>query len=481
MLTVCNHPILKQYLIIITANLAFICMGLSVAWSSPVIVKLKNETETVLSRPITDEEGSWIVSIGGVVGLAMSVSVGFLMDRFGRKTCIILGFLPRLVMCFLLMFATEVWVLYFGRAIDGFANVLVFSVVPTYASEIASKEIRGALGTMSQVASALGMLIFLSIGPFMSYFELHLIYTIIVASICVPMWFIPETPYYLYSRGRKEDSLRLLKSLRGSEDLANEEYKLYSLNEPNISLREVFKDRTTLKTLGKVIFLSIFLELIGYNAVMFYMQTVMESTQTSVGEDVASVVCGCIQLLACFCTILVTDRFGRKPVLITSLFGMAVGMLGLGTFFQLKQGGVLISGFLNFLPLLSMMLVIFCFNAGMGAVFWTVVAELFDGPARALGAAAGTGLATFFVFLTTKYFAYVTFAIGAANTYWIFCGNCVITALFMMFFLPETKGKTFAEIQEEMGRKIVKDVEKDFKIKEDRSKIVKEYDTGKLN
>lgn len=63
------------------------------------------------------------------------------------------------------------------------------------------KECRGALGTISQVASGLGMLIFLSIGPFLPYFELHVIYACIIATICLPLWFIPETPYYLYSKG----------------------------------------------------------------------------------------------------------------------------------------------------------------------------------------------------------------------------------------------------------------------------------------
>ena len=90
-----------------------------------------------------------------------------------------------------------------------------------------------------------------------------------------------------------------------------------------------------------------------------------------------------------------------------------------------------------------------------------VVAELFDGPARAIGSSSGITVATIFVFLTTKYFAYVTIAIGPANTYWIFSFNCMITALFIMYLIPETKGKTFAEIQKEMGRKIVKDVEKE--------------------
>ena len=103
------------------------------------------------------------------------------------------------------------------------------------------------------------------------------------------------------------------------------------------------------------------------------------------------------------------------------------------------------------------------FVPGMGSIFWMVVAELFDGPARAVGSTAGITVATFFAFLITKYFAQVTSAIGAANTYWIFSFNCLITTLFIMYLIPETKGKTFVEIQEEMGRQIVKetDVEKE--------------------
>ncbi|PZC74815.1 hypothetical protein B5X24_HaOG207128 [Helicoverpa armigera] len=450
------HPILRQYIAIITANLTFICMGLSAGWSSPVLLKLKNETQTVLPRPITEEEGSWIVSIGAVSSLTLYLAIGVLMDRLGRRTCIVIGCIPRLVMCFSLLFATEVWVLFLGKVMDGFSNVFIIGVVPTYSSEIASKECRGALGSISQVASGLGILIVLSIGPFLSYYNLHVIYACIVVFTSAPLWFIPETPYYLYSRGKKEESLKVLKYLRGSEELAKEELKLYSLNQTKLSKREIFKDRTTLKTLGKVIFLGIYQEVIGYNAVMFYMQTILESTHTTVGDDVASVINGCIQLIACFCTILVTDRFGRKPILISTLFGMALGMIGLGAFFQLKVEGVQITGFLNFLPLLSMMLVVFCFSAGIGSILWTVVAELFDGPARAIGTTTSIGVATLFLFFCTKYFAFVTNAIGPANTYWIFSGNCIINALFVLFFIPETKGKTFVEIQEELGKKIEK-------------------------
>uniref|UniRef100_A0A2A4IYC3 Major facilitator superfamily (MFS) profile domain-containing protein n=1 Tax=Heliothis virescens TaxID=7102 RepID=A0A2A4IYC3_HELVI len=429
-------------------------MGFSVTWSSPMMLKLKNETQTVLSRPITDEEGSWIVSIGFFISLLLYFTIGVLMDWLGRKTCIVLGCIPRLVMCFTLLFATEVWMLFLGKIMDGFSNVFILGVVPAYSSEIASKECRGALGSISQVASAVGMLIVLSIGPFMSYYNFHVVYACIIVTISLPLSFLPESPYFLYSKGKKAESLEVLKFLRGSEELANEELKLFSLSETKLSKREIFKDKTTLKTLGKVILLGIFHEIIGYNAVIFYMQTILESTHTSVRDDVASVINGCIQLVASSCTIVVVDRFGRKPVLLTSLFGMALGMIGLGTFFQLKQEEVPITGFLNFLPLLSMMLVVFCFNAGTGSILWTLIAELFDGPARAIGSTASIGVTTLFVFLSTKYFVSITNAIGAANTYWIFSCSCIINALFIMFFIPETKGKTFIQIQEELGKNV---------------------------
>lgn len=61
-----------------------------------------------------------------------------------------------------------------------------------------------------------------------------------------------------------------------------------------------------------------------------------------------------------------------------------------------------------------------------------------------------------FLFLTSRYFAQVTVAIGPAITYWIFSMNSLILCLFITFFIPETKGKTFAEIQDLLAKKRVK-------------------------
>ncbi|XP_075986381.1 facilitated trehalose transporter Tret1-like [Anticarsia gemmatalis] len=458
MFKVFNGAISRQYLVIMSANLSMLCFGLAIAWPSPMLVKLKEEEDTGLPRPVTDEEASWIASIGVLCGLPLSCVIGLIMDRIGRKTCLALATIPRLAVALILTFATQIWMVMLARAIDGvITNALVISVLPTYNSEIASKEIRGALGTTSQVVSATGMLILFGIAPFLPYLYVNVLYLCIVAAVTLVTWFLPESPYFLYSKGRKSESIKVLTYLRCSETLAAEEINQYeaALHQQvkKLSTREVFQDPVTLKTLAKVILLSILLELTGFSAMLIYMMEILKSTQTTVSDNVASLVMGFIQLIACFFTILMTDRFGRKPILVTTLFGMAIGMAGLGTFFHLKLHDYHITGFLNFMPLISLILIIFCFNAGLGSLFWVVVPELFDGPARAVGVSIAGATATLFVFLTIKYFPAINKAVGPAPTYWWFTVTCVITGLVIWFFVPETKGRTFGEIQEKLGRK----------------------------
>lgn len=81
-----------------------------------------------------------------------------------------------------------------------------------------------------------------------------------------------------------------------------------------------------------MIVLGIGSQMTGFNAVMFYLQTVLESTHTSVRPEISSAIIGCIQILASFVTIAYTDKFGRKPILMFSLIGLTIGMVKTSTF-----------------------------------------------------------------------------------------------------------------------------------------------------
>ena len=84
---------------------------------------------------------------------------------------------------------------------------------------------------------------------------------------------------------------------------------------------------------------------------------------------------------------------------------------------------------------------------------WVVASELFEGPARSVGCTTSITVATVSVFFSTKYFALMIQALGPAYTYWIFSCVCVVFFAIIAIFLPETKGKSFSEIQVALGEK----------------------------
>lgn len=72
-------------------------------------------------------------------------------------------------------------------------------------------------------------------------------------------------------------------------------------------------------------------QLVGFNAVTYYMQTILESTHTKVRAEIGSVIVGVIQLVASLCTMPVSDRFGRRPILLSSVAGILVGLVSISS------------------------------------------------------------------------------------------------------------------------------------------------------
>ncbi|XP_026315706.1 facilitated trehalose transporter Tret1-like [Hyposmocoma kahamanoa] len=429
---------------------------MAVAWISPVMVKLSNSADTVLSRPITPEEGSWLASATIICAFFVNALAAYLAEHWGRKKSIVISFLPKITACILYIVATEFWMLLLSRVFDGIAESMVCVTVPMYAAEVANRENRGALGAILQIYASFGVVLMLCIGPYVSYANLNIAYLCISVLAFVPTIFLPDSPYFLFSKGRIDECQRTLTFLRGSESLAKEEIKEYSTNNNRkIDMKLLLRNKIFLKTILIITVLGIGLQSIGYNAVTFYLQTILETSNTSIKSEIASVIMGFVQLSAAFCAQMITDRFGRKIILITTLFGMCLGLIGLGIFFKIKDDGHPIEGFLNYLPLISLILFIFCYSAGLGSTFWIIVPELLEGPTRAVGVTVALTTTTLSTFVTTKYFVYMNNYLQPATTYWIFAGICVVYCLFIIVCVPETKQKSFGEIQKALGAKIV--------------------------
>ncbi|XP_050685221.1 facilitated trehalose transporter Tret1-like [Leptidea sinapis] len=448
-----STTLLRQLYIVIVVNLSSVGLGLTMAWNSPMLYKLMYE-DTQLSHRITSSDASWIVSIGYLAAIFFCPLTSWVLDPMGRKLCLLAFGTIRATLGLILVFGTEVWMLLVARAINGIFEIGILMILPSYCVEISSKEIRGALGTISQMASSVGMLIMFGFGPFLSYLNVNIIYVVALYATVIPLLFVPDSPYSLLRKGLKDEAFEVLKLLRGSEMAAQQELKeMTVVHGCQVKVKDLLKDRIFLKALSISVLLSIGFQLIGYSAVTVYLQSIMDITKTSVSSNTISVIFGVMQIIASLVSALLSDKAGRKIILCVTLFGTSIGMAGLGLFFYANDSSDSIVGFMNYLPIVSVIIIVLCYNAGMGSLCILVCTELFDSPARTTSVSISVSSSLIFAFLNLKYFPLLSELMGAAAVFWSFSAINLLYVLFIMFCVPETKRKSFLEIQRALGRR----------------------------
>jgi SP family xylose:H+ symportor-like MFS transporter len=191
--------------------------------------------------------------------------------------------------------------------------------------------------------------------------------------------------------------------------------------------------------------LSVLQQFVGINVVLYYAGNIFRnmgaSTDTSLLQ---TIIVGAINMLFTIIAVFTVDRFGRKPLMISGAVIMAISMLLLGIAFYLKQTGIF--------ALFFMLLYIAGFAMSWGPVTWVILSEIFPNSIR--GAMSVPVAALWIANLIVSW----TFPILNDNTwltekfnhgfsYWIYSLMCLLAALFVYKFIPETKGKTLEEIE----------------------------------
>ncbi|CAB3365730.1 Hypothetical predicted protein [Cloeon dipterum] len=447
-----NGSTKTQYIAALAATLGAMALGTVLGWSSPAQIPIL--TGEVFSFTVSASEFSWV---GSVVNLGAAVSclpTGFLVDWIGRKYTMLFVSIPFVIGWAFIIWPAAVEMLIVGRFIAGFCGGLFCVASPMYIAEISDTKIRGLLSSFFQLLVVIGILFSYIIGAFVPVFWLSLICAIVPIAFAACFFWMPETPQYLLRRGKIEEATKSLQWFRGTHcDIKNELEDLKNAEEQEknnkISFFAMFRDRLALK--GILILFGVFFlqQLSGINAVLFYANSIFESAGSTLDPNINSIIIGAVQVAATIPASLVVDRLGRKLLLLVSAVAMGVFIVILGFYFfyqaQLVEQG--------WLPVTLLVLYIIFFSFGAGPVVWVVAAEIFapqvKGPASAIGATSNWLLA----FLVTLFYADMVAALNNYTTFWIFGGCCFLGAAFVLFVLPETKGKTNEQILKELGAK----------------------------
>ncbi|XP_044013843.1 facilitated trehalose transporter Tret1-like [Aphidius gifuensis] len=426
----------------VSASLALLSGGTFFGWTSPAFALYKNENGTSYMI-LTETEESWIaalLSISGALGSALSV---ISTNKLGRKFTMLIWVIPACLSWLLIAHATEPWQLCLSRFISGISLASWFIATPMYLSEISPPEIRGILMTGAQMASKLGILFEYSYGPFLSV--KHGAYVSLLFPLLFGLTFIwlPESPYYFIRHGNRIKAKKSLLKFRGNHSNVNDELEMIEKTvNTTISQSFGFKDLLIVKGNRTALKISLTLLIIqqftGNQAIIAYAQGIFDSTNSPLAGKYSTIILGCLSVICTLiCTILV-DKNGRRLLLLIIFFYLNTIKL--------------IPSYLNLLPTIGIMIYSILF-AGLGALPYTIMGELFPTNVKALGCSVGIVVVSSscaFVVLLHKTICQLFEQYGLFYMFTFYAVSSGVGAIYIYFCVPETKGKTLQQIQNEL-------------------------------
>ncbi|XP_045466221.1 facilitated trehalose transporter Tret1-like isoform X2 [Harmonia axyridis] len=433
--------------IVLTSNLSIFVNGMTMAWSSPVLVKLSMKDDNPLGKPITSQQSDLIGSLLFFSAAAAPLLFMRSSEILGRKQTIVLCLLPSLLGNGILVFARRVELYYLARILNGLTIGPVYGLVQSYLSEIIfSVKKRGPYLAINSPAIQAGILFAYIIGPYVPIAIFNaVIFFLTFLTVILITYGCPESPYFVLKSKDKKASLNILKQL-DAKDVEKELMQIEEdlLKETQTSIFAVFKSKENMKPFVMATLLQGLQQFSGIGILMAYSQQIFMSSSEILPSEQCSILVGIIQLLSATTSTITSKKFPRKSLLIVSLLGSGFFDLILGLYFFFAKSLI---GF-NWIPLVALVLFVIFYNSGLDPIPWIFLGEVFPSHLKSVGTSA-------VVIINWILFSISTFAFTKFDVYFLFLAysvSCFLGVFYVKIFLTETKDKTLREIQMELEK-----------------------------
>lgn len=440
------HPGSRLYVLFlaVVAAISGFLFGFDTAVINGVLLFLQRQF--ALSNLQTEVAASALL-VGCLIGAAGASLVG---DRIGRRKSLILAAILFAVSTVGAALASSVLVFSIGRLAGGLAIGLSSVLTPVYIAEVAPARNRGRLVSMNQLAIVVGILVayivswgLANLGD-TSWRWMLAVAAIPAIGFFIGLLFIPESPRWLISSGRREQGRKVLVRIYGAAQAESEVAAVEAAaSAEEGTWKEVFA-RPMRRPLVVALGLAILCQITGINTVLYYGSILITEHfkgQTAGSALMANVIIGLTNLV---CTILAfrcLDRWGRRSMLLTSTAGMAISLILFAILYQ-------IPGISPLLILAFILSYTGFFAFAMGPIPWVVISEIFPNKIRGRAASIATSTLWTGTLIVTFTFLSLIHALGVSGTFAIYAVLSILTFVFIWMRVPETKGKTLEQIQQ---------------------------------
>ncbi|HKK42002.1 MAG TPA: sugar porter family MFS transporter [Bacteroidales bacterium] len=410
-------------------------------------------------------KGEFSLSDGGLGTVAALLTIGCLIgalftgnftEKYGRKNVMIITAILYIISALGCAIAGSSSMLIIFRLLSGLAVGATSVVGPMYTSEISPAYNRGKLVSMNQFAITFGILLAYLIDYFfIGLGENSWRYMLAVPAIFGSVYLIflltslPESPRWLLSKNRKNEAVNIMKRI-GGQQLIDEELPemekilLIEKGREKISFGEVFKGKT-----GKIVLIgtliAAFQQITGINAVIMFAPNIFQSAgSAAVDSLMLSVIVGLVNFLMTIIALWLVDSKGRKTLLLWGAAGMIFSLAYLTyEFAQPVQNGIGV--------LVALLVYISFFAASFAPVMWVIISEIYPNRIKGVAMSFSTAISWLCTFLTVYFAPVIQGSLGLNYLFGIFGILSLLAFVFVKIWIPETKGKSLEQIEQELG------------------------------
>lgn len=382
---------------------------------------------------------SGLVGASSVIGMLVgSVWLGHLTDRIGRRAMYLVDLLCFVVFAALTALAQNVGELLLFRFLLGLGIGADYPISSTLLAEFSPRQRRGglvtALGAMWFVGAAMAYivgLLFLGIGP-QAWRYMLLVGAVLALVVILFRAAIPESPRWLTAQGRDQEALKILRQLTGdaSATVASQ-------------VRGTWSDMFRPPLLRRTIFVAGFWFCydVAFYGISIYTPTVLKTFTISSQAlaDVGAAVISLVGVVGAGIGLLLVDRWGRRPLMLTAFGGLSAALLILA---------------LSPTPALSVLVLLFgCAelfaNMGPGVLDFVYPTELFPTGLRAGATGFATAVSRVGAILGIVVFPTLVKAWGLSHALWLFALASLTGLGISLWLAPETRLQSLEALSED--------------------------------
>ena len=411
-----------------------------------------------------------LLNIGALVG---SVASGPMMLGLGQRVTLLASLPFAAIGWMLLAFSQHVWLLLVARILLGIVVGTFGGPSANYVAEISHSTVRGRLAGLVDLFRQLGFLFVYVIGS--TGINWRHTCMVCACTTIIPflvLYFLPNSPRWLVTKSKFSEARKSLQFYRGKDYYIDGELK-----EINEQVQNAAKEGTgLLKQLRKVpsfsiikrmsllSFLFFAYQFSGNLSMILFSVTIFQSVESHISEYTSTIIVGGVRVSAVLSYILVADKLGRRPLLISSLLfsSMSIGLLG--GYFYAKNLDFALASF-SWIPLVTLAVFIY-FTCIAEPVLMLLRGELLPTSFRPLGTSV---IYVFFFggsFLVSYLFPVMMNDTGAHGTFWTYAADSLVMAIVVVLFIPETQGQTLEDIERYYRKEEQRETEVQDSVKE---------------